>query len=80
MARRIADEVLAPHTAEFMVEIEDELTGPQTQLGGIVEMSKTTVGPTGPAPVLGRHTDEILQAEGFSADEIAELREAGTVS
>ena len=69
-----------PQAAEFMVEIEDELTGPQTQLGGIVEMSKTTVGPTGPAPVLGRHTDEILQAEGFSADEIAELREAGTVS
>ena len=69
-----------PAAAELMVEIEDELTGPLRQLGGIVEMSKTTVGPARPAPPLGRHTDEILQAEGFSVDEIAELREAGTVA
>ena len=69
-----------PQASEFMVEIEDELTGPQRQLGGIVEMSKSTVGPAGPAPVLGRHTDEILQEVGLSADEIVELREAGTVS
>ena len=69
-----------PQASEFMVEIEDELTGPQRQLGGIVEMSKSTVGPAGPAPVLGRHTDEILQAEGLSADEIAELRRVGAVA
>ena len=69
-----------PQAAELMVEVEDELTGPQRQLSGLFEMSKSTVGPAGPAPVLGRHTDEILRGAGLSADEIAELREAGAVA
>ena len=69
-----------PQASELMVEIEDELTGPQRQLSGLFEMSKSPVGPAGPAPVLGRHTDEILRGAGLSENEIAELREAGAVA
>ncbi len=69
-----------PQAAELMVEIEDELTGPQRQLGGILEMSKSTVRPAGPAPPLGGHTDEVLRGAGLSEDEIAGLRAAGAVA
>ncbi|MSQ29187.1 MAG: CoA transferase [Dehalococcoidia bacterium] len=69
-----------PQASEFMAEIEDELSGPQRQLSGLFEMSKTPVRPAGPAPMLGRHTDEVLTAAGISADEIAELRAAGTIA
>ena len=69
-----------PQAAELMVEIEDELTGPQRQLGGIFEMSKSTVRPAGPAPPLGGHTDEVLRGAGLSEDEIAGLRAAGAVA
>ena len=68
-----------PQADEYMLTLEDELTGPQRQLSGMFEMSKTTVRAAGPAPVLGRHTDEVLQREGLSPDEIAELRRNGVV-
>ena len=33
-----------------------------------------------PGPALGEHTDEVLAAAGFSAEEIAALHEAGAVA
>lgn len=37
------------------------------------------VGPKGPAPDLAAHTDEVLAALGYSAEEIASLAEAGAI-
>jgi crotonobetainyl-CoA:carnitine CoA-transferase CaiB-like acyl-CoA transferase len=37
-------------------------------------------GPRGPAPTLGQHTDEVLAAVGFTAGEIATLRESGAAA
>jgi len=37
-------------------------------------------GPKGPAPTLGQHTDEVLKSVGFSAVEIAALRESGAAA
>ena len=69
-----------PQAAELMVQIEDEVTGPQRQLGGVFEMSKSAVGPAGPAPALAQHTDEVLREAGLSAGEIAALRDTGAVA
>jgi crotonobetainyl-CoA:carnitine CoA-transferase CaiB-like acyl-CoA transferase len=37
-------------------------------------------GPKGPAPTLGQHTDEVLASVGFSAAEIAAMRETGAAA
>lgn len=39
---------------------------------------RTPAGPLRPAPEIGQHTDELLQAVGYSAAEIAALRAAGS--
>jgi alpha-methylacyl-CoA racemase len=42
--------------------------------------SRTTAGIAGPAPAPGQHTDKALADWGFSADELAKLRETGAVT
>jgi crotonobetainyl-CoA:carnitine CoA-transferase CaiB-like acyl-CoA transferase len=45
-----------------------------------VKLSRTPGAPQGPGPALGEHTDEVLEAAGYSAGEIAELKEKGAVA
>lgn len=63
----------------LMVTLEHELTGPQRQVGPVVEMSATPPRVRMPSPPLGRHTDDILTEAGMNAHEIARLRAAGVV-
>jgi crotonobetainyl-CoA:carnitine CoA-transferase CaiB-like acyl-CoA transferase len=44
-----------------------------------VRFSGEDQGPRRPAPALGQHTEEILTAVGYAADEIAAMRRAGVV-
>lgn len=67
------------HTAPYFVDIEDPLSGPQKQLGPLVQFSKTPSAAQGPAPPLGYHTEEVLREEGISGEEIAELRSSGAI-
>jgi alpha-methylacyl-CoA racemase len=50
------------------------------QPGPAPRFSRTGGDVTAPPPVPGEHTDDILTAYGFSADEVAELRSAGAVA
>jgi alpha-methylacyl-CoA racemase len=50
------------------------------QLGVPVKLSRTPGRVEQAAPSLGEHTDEVLEAAGYSAEEIAELKEAGAVA
>jgi CoA:oxalate CoA-transferase len=63
----------------IMVELEHELTGPQRVVGPVVELSETPTSVQGPAPTLGRHTDEVLMEVGLDTGEIAELRSTGVI-
>ncbi len=63
----------------IMVELEHELTGPETMVGSIVQMSATPTGSDRPSPPLDRHTDEVLAEHGFTRAEVAELRAANVV-
>jgi crotonobetainyl-CoA:carnitine CoA-transferase CaiB-like acyl-CoA transferase len=46
-------------------------------LGTPIKMSDTPLNPTRRAPMLGEHTDEVLNAAGYSENEIDQLRMAG---
>jgi crotonobetainyl-CoA:carnitine CoA-transferase CaiB-like acyl-CoA transferase len=45
-----------------------------------VKLSRTPGAPQGPGPSLGEQTDEVLGALGYSADDIAALKESGAVA
>ena len=53
---------------------------PVRQLGVPVKMSRTPGRAEAPGPALGEHTDEVLEAAGYSAEQIAELKESGAVA
>jgi formyl-CoA transferase len=62
-----------------MVAIDHPITGPQRQVGPLLEMSKTRPGIARPSAMLGQHTDEVLREAGYTDEEIAALRADGVV-
>jgi alpha-methylacyl-CoA racemase len=65
---------------EMIVEVDQPGTGGVRVLGVPVKLSRTPGAPAGPGPVLGQHTDEVLSALGYSAGDLASLRESGAVA
>ncbi len=78
----IEDAVADPQTVEnhIMVELDHPLSGPQRQVGPLINMSASPLAPQGPSPVLGADTEAIVASAGYSADEIASMREAGVIA
>ena len=71
-----------PHVLanDYVVELEHDLAGTERMVAPPLRMSKSPVRPRGASPPLGRDTDEILEATGYSSDEIAALRSSGVVA
>ena len=69
-----------PQASTLMVDVEHPLAGTTRQIGPMFEMEKSPTAVTSAAPVLGADTDAVLAATGYSADEVASLREDGVVA
>lgn len=64
---------------EMTVAVEHPTLGALRTLGTPIKMSDTPLDPRTRAPLLGEHTDDVLGAAGYSADEIEQLRYAGAI-
>jgi crotonobetainyl-CoA:carnitine CoA-transferase CaiB-like acyl-CoA transferase len=76
------DEVFAdPQVREygFPTEIEHPKMGKMKLVGNAVDMSRTPPQIDRPPPMLGEHTEEILQSLGYGAEKISALRRQGVI-
>ena len=64
---------------EMMVELEHDLSGPQTMVAPILRMSKSPPMAQGASPPLGRDTEHYLKLAGLSDAEIADMRARGVI-
>lgn len=64
---------------DYVVTLEHDLTGPQTQVAPPIRMSDSPPQVQGAAPPLGRDNDTILASLGYSAEEIDGFRASGTI-
>jgi alpha-methylacyl-CoA racemase len=65
---------------EMVIELDQPGSAGVRLLGVPVKLSRTPGAPAGPGPALGEHTDEVLAALGYSAQEIAELLASGAAA
>ena len=63
----------------YIVELEHDLTGPQTMVAPPHKMSVSPPQAQGASPPLGRDTDAILASAGYNTEEIASLRDSGAI-
>jgi len=78
---RIGDMLADPQVAarEMVVEVDHPKAGTTKALGMPVKFSDTPCAVTRAAPLLGQHTDEVLDSLGYSAAEIDALCASGAV-
>jgi crotonobetainyl-CoA:carnitine CoA-transferase CaiB-like acyl-CoA transferase len=65
---------------EMVVELDQPGAGPVKQLGVPIKLSRTPGAVDEPGPALGEHTDEVLTALGYGAEELAALKASGAVA
>jgi formyl-CoA transferase len=64
---------------EMTVDVDHPTLGALRTLGTPIKMSSTPLNPKRRSPLLGEHTDEVLNAAGYSDDDIEQLRSSGAV-
>jgi crotonobetainyl-CoA:carnitine CoA-transferase CaiB-like acyl-CoA transferase len=78
---RIGDMLADPQVAarNMVVEVDHPRAGRTRALGMPIKFGTGAADMTRPAPLFGQHSREILDALGYSSDEIAALERGGTV-
>ena len=64
---------------DYLEEIETPHLGPMRVPGTPIKMSATPPRVQGSGPILGFHTEEVLQSVGYSWDEIEVLKDSGAI-
>ena len=64
---------------EMTLDVDHPTLGRLRTVGTPIKMSRTPLNPRRRAPLLGEHTDAVLNAAGYSDDEIEQLRYSGSV-
>ncbi len=63
----------------LVTEYEHPILGRMRQFGHLINFSKTPGNIQGPPPLVGEHTDEIMQWLGYDADTVAGLKAEGVI-
>ncbi|MCC6130471.1 MAG: CoA transferase [Acidobacteria bacterium] len=81
VVRSLHDALRHPYFAErgMVAEVADPVTGTMRTLSSPLFFSDADASPTGPAPLAGAHTDEVLAELGYSPAEISELARGGVI-
>jgi succinate--hydroxymethylglutarate CoA-transferase len=66
-------------TYGFPVEVDHPKMGKMKLIGNAVDMSRTPPSIDLPPPVLGEHTEEILNSLGYDGERISSLRNQGVI-
>tara|TARA_R110002020_G_scaffold34066_26_gene103772 strand:+ start:40951 stop:41298 length:348 start_codon:yes stop_codon:yes gene_type:complete len=79
--RNLAEALNDPQTRaqEMVIEVDQPNHGPIRMLGFPVKLNGTPCQIRHPAPALGEHTRSVLEAAGFSPDEIDRLTAEGAI-
>lgn len=64
---------------DYIVEFNHPTLGKMLTVGFPVHLEKTPITICGPAPELGQHTEEVLLENGYSWEEILQLRDHGVI-
>ena len=64
---------------EMLIPMDDPSVGPYKATGNPMKLSETPAVIETPAPKLGQHTEAVLAELGYSAEDIASLREAKAI-
>lgn len=63
----------------MVVELEDQALGNIKMPGKAIKISGVSDIPAVPAPLLGEHTKEFLQADGYSEEQLQDMSDAGII-
>ena len=78
----VSDIMEDPHIRDdrqMFIHVDHPVMGDVILNGNPVKLSDTEVGIRFPSPTLGQHNEEILESLGYSAGEVAGLKEKGVI-